>query len=89
MTKTNDGFRIAAEDLALRGPGEFFGTAQHGLPELKIADLLKDSDLLRMARRDAFAIARADVELQQADHGPLRQALQRAFGEDVGLIDVG
>ncbi len=89
MTKTNDGFRIAAEDLALRGPGEFFGTAQHGLPELKIADLLKDTDLLRMARRDAFAIARADPELRQGDHSPLRQALTAAFGDDVGLIDVG
>ena len=54
MAQTNDGFRIAEEDLRIRGPGEFFGTAQHGLPQLKIANIIEDIDLLRMAQRDAF-----------------------------------
>ena len=89
LQETNDGFKVAEEDLRIRGPGEFFGTAPHGLPELKIADLLKDIDLLRMSRRDAFAMAKADPELKQPDHQRLRLALQDQFGQDLGFIDVG
>jgi len=51
MTSTTDGFKIAEEDLLLRGPGDFFGTRQHGLPELKIANLYTDIELLRMAKQ--------------------------------------
>ena len=50
MTSTTDGFRIAEEDLLLRGPGDFFGTRQHGLPEMKIANLYTDIELLKMAK---------------------------------------
>ena len=89
MTETNDGFRIAEEDLRIRGPGQFFGTAQHGLPDLKIADLLRDTDLLRMARRDAFALAKADPHLPGPFGATLRQALSETFGDDVALVDVG
>jgi ATP-dependent DNA helicase RecG len=53
MEETNDGFRIAQEDLLLRGPGEFFGQRQHGLPELKLANLLTDTELLAIAREAA------------------------------------
>src|SRR5207302_7917375 len=56
MTSTNDGFRIAEVDLELRGPGEFFGTRQSGLPEFRAADLLRDTSLLKEARREASAI---------------------------------
>jgi len=89
MTKTTDGFRIAEEDLRIRGPGQFFGAAQHGLPQLKIADILDDADLLRMARRDAFALARDDPQLKAPENHILRRALLEAFGEDLGLVDVG
>ncbi len=89
MTQTNDGFRIAEEDLRLRGPGQFFGTSQHGLPELKIANLIDDFDLLQMARRDAFALAKTDPQLSQPEHQELKKALRQAFGDNLVLVDVG
>ena len=89
MAQTNDGFRIAEEDLRIRGPGEFFGTAQHGLPQLKIANIIEDIDLLRMAQRDAFQLAQQDPYLKNPSHAPLRRALRDAFGDDLGLVDVG
>jgi ATP-dependent DNA helicase RecG len=75
MTQTNDGFRIAEEDLRLRGPGEFYGTRQSGLPALKIADVLRDGDILAEAREDAFALLDADPKLSQPTHRALRDAV--------------
>jgi ATP-dependent DNA helicase RecG len=57
MCRTNDGFEIAETDLRLRGPGEFLGTRQHGIPEFRIADLLKDAALIEPARQTAFTLA--------------------------------
>jgi ATP-dependent DNA helicase RecG len=54
MCKTNDGFEIAEMDLELRGPGEIFGTRQHGLPEMRVANLAKDGRLMELARSDAM-----------------------------------
>ena len=86
LTETNDGFKIAEADLRLRGPGEFFGTRQHGLPELKIANLIDDYDLLRMARRDAFAIVAEDPDLSAPAHQVLREQLRKAYGGRLALI---
>jgi len=77
MTQTNDGFRIAEEDLKLRGPGEFCGTRQSGIPELYIADILRDFDILTETRETAFELVESDPSLRDAAHQPLRRALHR------------
>jgi len=81
MCATNDGFRIAEEDLILRGPGEFFGTRQSGLPSLKVADVLQDTELLAEARTDAFRLLELDPALTRPEHTLLREAFdkRRAF----------
>jgi len=81
MCATNDGFRIADEDLKLRGPGDFFGNRQHGLPRLHIADLVGDTLLLQQAQHYAAALLAADPGLESACHTPLRQAVARLFGQ--------
>ncbi|MBN1554948.1 MAG: ATP-dependent DNA helicase RecG [Phycisphaerae bacterium] len=86
LTKTADGFQIAEEDLRLRGPGEFFGTKQHGLPELKVADLIEDFELLRLARRDAFAMIEEDPDLAAPHHQQLRRELIKTHGLRLGLL---
>jgi ATP-dependent DNA helicase RecG len=83
---THDGFKIAEEDLRLRGPGEFFGTRQHGLPELKVADLAEDFELLRLARRDAFAIVKDDPALEAPHHQQLRRQVLRAYADRLELM---
>jgi ATP-dependent DNA helicase RecG len=65
MEKSADGFVIAQEDLAIRGPGEFFGTRQAGMPDLKIADILRDVDLLEAAKREAFNLLETSPDLKE------------------------
>jgi ATP-dependent DNA helicase RecG len=89
MVETNDGFRIAEVDLQLRGPGEFFGTRQSGLPEFRAADLLRDAAVLEEARREAQAIVAEDPELRQAAHRGLRQALLTRWRGKLDLAAVG
>jgi len=88
MTRSNDGFEIAECDLRLRGPGELFSTRQHGLPDLKIANIIDDYELLVMARRHAFEMVSADPMLTKAEHKNIRQALIAKFGVSLGLADV-
>jgi ATP-dependent DNA helicase RecG len=89
MTRSRDGFEIAEHDLKLRGPGELFSARQHGLPDLKIANLVDDFDLLNLARRDAFSVIQSDPTLSQPDHAMLRREVIHRFGDKLGLVDVG
>lgn len=75
ITKNSDGFKIADEDLRLRGPGDFLGNRQHGLPNLKIADLFADSDTLRLAGMAAANILENDPRLKQEENLPLREEI--------------
>lgn len=88
MTATQDGFLIAEEDLKIRGPGEFFGTKQSGIPELIFGDILRDQEILAETREAAFHIVAIDPELSKPEHLALRKALRRT---ELGfeLIGVG
>ena len=88
MTRSNDGFEIAEHDLRLRGPGELFSTRQHGLPDLKIANIIDDYELLIMARKNAFELVSKDTMLTKAEHKNIRQVLLAKFGDSLGLADV-
>ena len=83
MCQTSDGFRIADEDLKLRGPGDFFGSRQHGLPQLSIADMAQDIQVLKTAQKEAQRILREDPELEQPEHRGLRGERRQLF-EKVG-----
>lgn len=89
MVKTTDGFKIAEADLKLRGPGEFFGTAQHGLPEFKVADLLEDYDLLLAASEDARRILADDPRLKRPENRAVREMLFRELSHRIELVDAG
>ena len=82
LTQTNDGFKIAEEDLKLRGPGDFFGARQHGLPALRVADLETDTRVLREAQDAAAGLLAADPGLELPEHRPLLERVRRLFAED-------
>jgi len=86
FSRTNDGFAIAEEDLRLRGPGEFFGTRQSGLPDLRAANILRDADLLEKARIEAFELTMKDPELSSAP--VLRELVRRRWAGKLGLVTV-
>ena len=81
MCETNDGFRIADEDLKLRGPGDFFGNRQHGLPNLKIADLMGDMPLFKEAQEAAARLMEEDPALETAENRPLQAEVDRLFSQ--------
>jgi ATP-dependent DNA helicase RecG len=88
LVKTNDGFDIAETDLRLRGPGDFFGTRQHGLPQFKLADITQELELLHLAKQDALDLLATDLNLHDPAHLPLRNALTKQFGESLFLAQV-
>lgn len=79
MVKSNDGFKIAEIDLEIRGPGEFFGTRQSGIPELRIANLMRDTPILEAARREAFAWIDRDPNLTEPESRPIRTLMERKW----------
>jgi ATP-dependent DNA helicase RecG len=89
MVDTTDGFRIAELDLAIRGPGELVGARQSGLPPFRVADLMRDIELLREARQDAAELVAGDPALAKPEHQLLRRKLMHGYGEALGLADVG
>jgi ATP-dependent DNA helicase RecG len=87
MCETGDGFKISEEDLKLRGPGDFFGSRQHGLPELKIASFLDDMDVLLAAQNAAEGVLTADPALTAKENQPLREQIRRLFRETEGIFN--
>lgn len=79
MCKTSDGFKISEEDLKLRGPGDFFGARQHGLPEMKIADLSYDMQVLKSAQKAAAQVLEEDPKLKMPENLSLRQRIEEIF----------
>lgn len=89
MVKFASGFKIAEEDLKLRGMGQIIGTAQSGRTNMAFADLLFDTGLLMMSRRDAFAMVAADPRMLAPEHRVLRAQILGQFGDSISLADVG
>ena len=87
MCDTNDGFRIAEQDLAMRGPGDFFGSRQHGLPETHIADLTSDMNVLFDAQNAAKAVLDRDPTLKDSENRPLRERIHELFTLNEGAMN--
>ncbi len=87
LCATNDGFQIAEEDLRLRGPGDFFGKRQHGLPQLKVADFAADMELLKEARAAAEELIAADPDLKKPAHRLLKRKVRELFEENAELFN--
>lgn len=85
MCQSEDGFVIAEEDLKLRGPGEIFGTRQHGIPELNISDLVRHADILESVKGAAQQIIQEDSALKLPKHRVLRNKIEKMFGENIQL----
>ncbi|MBY2476691.1 ATP-dependent DNA helicase RecG [Clostridioides difficile] len=88
MEETNDGFKISEKDLEIRGPGEFFGTRQHGLPELKVANLFKHIKILKLAQQEARYILGEDNNLQLKENMPLKKEIIDKFKDTVKEISL-
>ena len=79
MEETTDGFKISEKDLEIRGPGEFFGTRQHGLPELRVANIFKHMKILKLAQQEARYIISEDLKLQNYENKKLKQEVLKKF----------
>ena len=85
MCRTSDGFEIAEEDLKLRGPGELFGTRQHGIPQLQVSDMLRHADVLEKAQKAARTVLERDPALTAEEDRGLRDKVIAMFGEHLSL----
>jgi ATP-dependent DNA helicase RecG len=83
LVEHQDGFKLSEVDLAIRGEGTLFGSRQSGMPDLKVAKLLRDVDILVEARRDAFSLVAEDPTLKRPDHRPLRREIRELLGANV------
>lgn len=79
MEETNDGFKISEKDLEIRGPGEFFGTRQHGIPELKVGNIFKHIKILKLAQEESKFILKQDRNLEKSEHILLKQEIVEKF----------
>ena len=86
--RSTDGFLIAEEDLRIRGPGEFFGLRQWGMPEFRVANLVRDADILQQARQEAFALLKQDPQLKASAHRALRETMLRRWEAKLDLGSV-
>lgn len=89
MAETQDGFKISEADLEIRGPGEFMGTKQHGLPEFKMANILKDKQLLELAREAAFSLISESYGTNTAKKEQLVLMIKQKYGSSFDLINIG
>ena len=89
ITSTADGFDLAEQDLRLRGEGQVLGERQHGLPELRLASIIRDTDLVEAAREDAHDIVAVDPHLHDARNAPLMVAVRRSYGRDWEWVSSG
>jgi ATP-dependent DNA helicase RecG len=89
MESTCDGFRIAEADLEIRGPGDFLGTRQAGMPDFRVANILRDGSLLEKARQTAANMVLNDPELSESAHVPLYKELLRRWGSRLELGTIG
>lgn len=89
MEETNDGFRIAEADLKLRGPGDFLGTKQSGLPDFKVADIVEDQFILAQAKEKAREVIEKDAELIQPDHQSLKKVFEPYFKKKAAFYGMG
>jgi ATP-dependent DNA helicase RecG len=88
IVKSRDGFSIAEEDLRIRGPGDFTGTRQSGMPLLRAGNLLRDIKLLELSRREAFDLIEKDPRLEAPEHIKLKDTLHYTFGNQANLMKV-
>lgn len=89
MEESTDGFRIAEEDLAIRGPGEFLGTRQSGLPDFRVANILRDGRVLNEARQEAFRLIERDAMLEKPEHRALKEVLLHRWAGRLELARTG
>ena len=87
MTPSTTSFKISEEDLRLRGPGDFFGSRQHGLPQMHVADLGADTKVLQRAQEEAQLLLQTDPELSSAENAPLRRRIELIFVKNEGSFN--